>query len=186
MRKFRTRGSLRASMAMRRGARQGLDLQLAEKGRQDEVQLRPVSRLDQIGDEVSLHQENVRAEEAGEPRRLLGVRDDEDFNRPGIADLPSHFEGGCAQYREGLWRDPGGRAEQFCPVNLHRPPHQPESHKQASSQGGKRDDAGQTQQHDQAEAHEQDRCRSGEREPGGLGRMPEPTDIEGRPGEGRC
>jgi hypothetical protein len=43
-------------------------------------------------------------------------------------------------------------------VNLHRPPDQPENHKQASAEDGKREDAGQTQQHDQTQAHEQNRC----------------------------
>jgi hypothetical protein len=141
-----------------RRPRQGLDLQPAEKGRQDEVQLRPVSRLDQIGDEVSFHQENVCAEEAGEPHRVLGVRDDEDFNWPGITHLLLHFASCCAQYRESLWRDPRSCTEQACPVNLHRPPDRPESQKQASTEDGKRADAARTQQYDQAEAHEQDRC----------------------------
>ena len=143
---------------VKRLPRQGFDLQRPKVGGKDEVQLRAVTRFEEIGCEVSVHQEDPRAEEAGQQDGLAGVGGHEDLDRPGVTHLPFYVLGCGAQVRECFWGNPCSSAEQLRPADLLDPPDQPEDHEQERREAADRQKTSQAQRHEQPGPDKQNGC----------------------------
>jgi hypothetical protein len=143
---------------VKRLPRQGFDFQRPEVGGKDEVQLRAVTRFEEIGHEVSVHQEGPRAEEAGQQDGLAGVAGHEDLDWPGVTHLPFYVLGCSAQNRECLRGDLCSSTEQLRPENLLDPPDRSEDHDQGRREAADRQKTGQAQHHEQPGPDKQNGC----------------------------